>query len=184
MTTFQICKSAIALAVVMAATTPLAGVPISKADYAAAKERISAEHKVDKAACNKRSGNAKDICQEQANGKESIAYAELEYAYTGKPGDASKVSIAKADATFETAKERCDDKAGNPKDVCRAEAKAAHVRALADAKVSDQAVAAAKDATDDKRDADYKVAAEKCDSQAGDAKATCINTAQAHYNKH
>ncbi|WP_269533890.1 hypothetical protein [Chitinimonas sp. BJYL2] len=181
MTTLQYRKSTFALALALA-TTSLFAAPVSKADYAAAKERISAEHKVDKAACNNRSGNAKDICQEQAAGKESIARAELEYAYTGKPADAGKVAIAKADANFENAKERCDDKAGNPKDVCRAEAKAAHVRALADAKVTDQAVDAAKEAREDKRDADYKVAAEKCDGQAGAAKTECIRVAKAHFN--
>jgi len=39
------------------------------------------------------------------------------------------------------------------------------------------------DANQDKRDADYKVAAEKCDTMSGDAKSSCIANAKAHYGK-
>jgi hypothetical protein len=42
---------------------------------------------------------------------------------------------------------------------------------------------ARKEAADDKRDGDYKVAAEKCDAMAGDAKASCIATAKADFGK-
>ena len=38
---------------------------------------------------------------------------------------------------------------------------------------------ARKDAAEDKRDAEYKVAVEKCDSLAGDAKDTCVRDAKA-----
>ena len=39
------------------------------------------------------------------------------------------------------------------------------------------------DANKDKRDADYKVAAEKCDALAGDPKAACIADAKARFGK-
>jgi hypothetical protein len=42
---------------------------------------------------------------------------------------------------------------------------------------------AKKEASDDKRDADYKVAVEKCDAMAGDAKASCIAAAKAKSGK-
>ena len=42
---------------------------------------------------------------------------------------------------------------------------------------------ARKDAAEDKRDADYKVAAEKCDALAGDPKTGCMNAAKAKYGK-
>jgi hypothetical protein len=56
---------------------------MSKADYTAAKTRISAEYKSDKAACASLAGNAKDICIQEAKAKEKVARAELEYGYTG-----------------------------------------------------------------------------------------------------
>lgn len=156
---------------------------ITKADYQASKTRISAEYKVDKAACTSLHGNAKDICVEEAKAKEKVALAELEYSFTGKPKDRNKVLIAKAESTYAIAKEKCDDKAGNDKDVCVKEAKAVKVKALADAKLGKEIGEARKDAADDKRDADYKVTIEKCDALAGDAKVSCVNSAKAKFGK-
>lgn len=112
-----------------------------------------------------------------------MALAELTYSYSGKVDDRNKVLVAKAESAYAVAKERCDDQAGNAKDVCRKEAKAVEVKALADAKLGKEIGEARKDAASDKRDADYKVAVEKCDALAGDAKASCVATAKASYGK-
>ena len=156
---------------------------MSKDEHKAGKDRIEAEYKADKAACDSLARNAKDICQEEAKGKEKVAKAELEYAYTGKPDDANKVLKTRAEATYAIAKERCDDKAGNDKDVCVKEAKAAETKALADIKLGKKVGEARNDAADDKRNAEYKVAAEKCEALAGDAKSSCIANAKATYGK-
>ncbi len=74
------------------------------------------------------------------------------------------------------------------------EAKAAHMKAKADAKVdrvaadtsnksAEKTAEARRDAAEDKRDADYKVAIEKCDSLAGAAKDTCVTNAKVKYGK-
>jgi len=149
----------------------------------AAKDQATATYKADKAACDKLAGNTKDICVQEAKAKEKVAKAEAEYAHTGKDSDRSKVAFAKADGAYDVAKERCDDKSGNDKDVCVKEAKAAHVKAKADAKVSKEGASARKDAVADKNDAEYKVAAEKCDAMSGDAKKSCIDAAKAKYGK-
>ncbi len=156
---------------------------MNKADYKAAKSSIAATYKTDRASCASLAANAKDICMETAQGKEKVALAELEYGYTGKAADQNKILTAQAHATYAVAKERCDDLAGNPKDVCMSEAKAVHVKALADAKMGKTVAEARKDATADKRDADYKVATEKCDALAGDAKIACIAGAKATFGK-
>ncbi len=155
---------------------------ISKAEYKADKARISEEYKTGKAACNSQAGNAKDICVEEAKGKEKVARAELEYSYSGKSKDQTKVLVAKAKSTYDVAKQKCSDKAGNDKDVCVQEAKASETAALADAMVGKQIHEATKEADEDKRNADYKVAVEKCNSLAGDAKANCITAAKAKYD--
>src|SRR5665647_1967730 len=103
---------------------------MSKAEYKADKTRISADYKADKAACAPLAGNAKDICVEEAKAKEKVARAELEYSYSGKPGDQTKVLVAKAKSAYAVAKEKCDDKSGNDKDVCVKEAKAVETKAL------------------------------------------------------
>jgi hypothetical protein len=154
-----------------------------KADYRAGKTRIDAQYKADKAPCASLAGNARDICVEQAKGRQRVARAELEYAYTGKPRDRDKVLRARADAAYGVARERCDDLAGNPKDVCVKEAKAARTKALADAKMENKVGEAEHDAAVTKRDADYRVAAEKCDALAGDAKASCVANAKADFGK-
>ena len=156
---------------------------MSKANYQAEKERISAEYKADKVACSSRSGNANDICVEQAKGKEKLALAQLEYAYTGKAEDQNKIMKTKAEVDYAVAKEKCDDLAGNAKDVCVKEAQAAETKALADAKLDKKVGEARTEAVDDKRDAEYKVAAEKCDTLAGDAKASCMSAAKLKFGK-
>jgi len=175
-------KASIVLAAMLA--LPFANAAtMAKSDYKASKSRISADYKADKAACAALSGNTKDICVQEAKGKESVAKAELEFAYTGKSADSNKVLVAKAKSVYAVAKERCDDKAGNAKDVCVKEAKAVETKALADAKMGKQIVEAKKDAAQEKRDADYKVAIEKCDALSGDAKSSCVANAKSTFGK-
>lgn len=186
MLTLQHCKTGLAtaaIATLFAASGAFAAGTISKADLSAAKSRISADYKAEQAMCAKFSGNEKDVCVLQAKGKEKVALAELTFKDTGKDSDANKLAVAKADANYAVAKEMCDDKGGNVKDVCVTEAKATHTKALADAKLTKKVVEAQDDATAKIRDADYKLAAEKCDSLAGDAKASCIAAAKARFNK-
>lgn len=156
---------------------------MTKPEYEASKTGISTSYKVDKRACSSFSGNAKDVCVEEAQAKEKVARAELEVAFTGKAADENKLLVARAEAAYAVAKEKCDDHSGNAKDVCVAEAKAIETKALADAKLGKEVRQSKKDASDDKRDASYKVASEKCDALAGDAKSACMSTAKAKFGK-
>ena len=86
-------------------------------------------------------------------------------------------------ADYKSDKAACDKLSGNEKDVCVKEAKATHEKALADAKLNKKVSAAKKEAAQDKRDADYKVTIEKCDSMSGDAKSACVKAAKQRYGK-
>ena len=156
---------------------------MSKADYNSAKTRINASYKAEHSACASQTANAKDICVEEASAKQKVARAELEFDYSGKPAEQTKLKQAKAEAAYAVAKEKCDDQSGNAKDVCVQEAKAVEVKALADAKMGQQIGEAKVDASDAKRDANYKVAVEKCDAMAGDAKASCLSAAKVSFGK-
>ncbi len=156
---------------------------MSKPDYQTGKARVSADYKADKTACAALANNAKDICMEEAKGREKVALAELEYGYSAKAKDQNKLLLARAEATYGVAKEKCDDLSGNAKDVCVQQAKAVHVKAKADVKLGSTIAEARTDAASDKKDADYKVAAEKCDALAGDAKSSCIAAAKARFGK-
>ena len=167
---------------------------ISKDDYKAGKDSIAAAYNSAKADCASLSGNPNDICVAEAKGKEKIARAELEARYKPSRTTHYQVRVAKAEADYAVAKERCDDLAGNAKDVCVKEAKAAEATAKADAKAqmktadanataNKKTADARKDATADKLDAEYAVAKEKCDTYAGGAKDHCLVQAKAQFGK-
>jgi hypothetical protein len=178
---------------------------LSDTDFSAGKARIKADYKVDKKACDAMASNAKDICVAEAKGKEAVALAELDNSHKPTAKTHNKASIAKAEAAYGVAKEKCDDLAGNPKDVCVKEAKAALTAAKADADVQMKTSAAnttvkektndakAKansetkevraDAAADKRAAQLKVAEEKCDALASTTKDNCLKDAKAAYGK-
>lgn len=165
------------------AFAPAFSAPISKADFNAGKSRISAEYAASKATCKSLAGNAKDICMEEAKGKEKVARAELQYSYSEKRTDMTKVGEARAKAAYDVAKEKCDDLAGNAKSVCVKEAKAVETKALVDARMAGKISETRKDGAQDKMDADYKVAVEKCETLAGDAKSSCVAQARAKFGK-
>jgi hypothetical protein len=156
---------------------------LDNAFYDASKTQIEADYKRDRAACDSFSGNTRDVCVEKAKAREKVARADLEYRNSGKASDADTLAIVKADTEYDVAKEMCDDRSGNSKDVCTAEAKAAHVRAVTDAKTSKKVADATRAAADDKREADYKVETAKCDALAGDAKAECVKSAKMRFGK-
>jgi hypothetical protein len=106
---------------------------ISDSEAAAAKSAIEADYKAARAACDRMSGNAKDLCMAAAGGGEKVAKAELEHRRSGSAADARKVALARADADFDLAKERCDDFGGPDKDVCMKRAQDSYARAKADA---------------------------------------------------
>ena len=124
-----------------------------------------------------------DVCAETAKGKEKVAKAENEAAYKDTEKARYDAKVARAEADYAVAKEKCDDRKGNDKDVCVKEAKAAETKAKADAKATHVSADSRKDAAEDKRTADYKVAVEKCDSMSGDAKNQCVKDAKARYGK-
>lgn len=106
---------------------------MSKDSYKAEKDVIVADHKAAKSACAAQSGNQKDICLAKAKGKEKVALAELEASYKPSAKSQFEARIAKAEADYTVAREQCDDQAGDAKDVCIKEAKAAEAAAKAEA---------------------------------------------------
>jgi hypothetical protein len=167
----------------LAATTSMAADDAAKKNYQAEKNRIEAAYKGDAERCKSLSGNAKDVCQAEAKGKQKIAKADAYAAYRGTDASRKDAALARADADYSVAKEKCDDLAGNPKDVCVKEAKATHTKAKADAKANAKVTEVRKDAAENARDANFEVAKQRCDSLAGDAKTRCIDEAKARFGK-
>lgn len=109
---------------------------MSKEDYSAAKARVEAEGDRAEAQCKTMQGNAKDICEKEAEGKEKVAKAELEQQYKPSAGNARKVQEAKVDTEYDLAKEKCEDQNGSAKNACEKEAKAQQARGKAQLKAA------------------------------------------------
>jgi hypothetical protein len=167
---------------------------MSSSDFNAGKSRLQSDYKTEKAACSSRAGNAKYICMAEAKGKEDVAKAELEHSYKPTLKTQYQVNVAKGEATYELAKQKCDAMSGNPKDVCIKEAKSALTAAKADATVQKKTAEANSmasrenketraNASADKRAAELKVAEEKCDALSLNAKDNCMAAAKAKFGK-
>ena len=178
---------------------------VPKDDYQAGKNRIAAESKAAKAACTSLFGNARDVCEAEANGRGKVAGAELDASYGPTLKSRNEVRVVKAEADHAAARQRCDDLAGNAKDVCIKEATAVETAAKADAKAqlttanakavanetsasafskaNAQAATAREEAAKLTNDAQYAVAVEKCDVYAGEAKDVCLNSAKVRFGK-
>lgn len=197
--------NAIAFAVGLASCAGAMAQGMSNDAYKAGRVEIAAAYRSAKAGCASYTGNAHDICVVDAKGREKVANAELDAGYKPSTKTRHLARVAKAEADYSAAKERCDDGAGYAKDVCVKQAKAARTAAKADAKAqlktSDanamadeksaesrreahrQAAAARKEAAQDKLDARYGVAQQQCDMYADGAKDHCLDQAKARFGK-
>jgi hypothetical protein len=171
-----------------------AAAPLSEDGYKTAKKDADAQYGIDKGGCTSLSANAKDICHAQAKGRFEIAKADAEVAYKNTAKHREQARVARAEAAYHVAVEKCDDLAGNPKDVCVKEAKAALVAGKSEAKVDRVAADTRKDgaekrgearaeANEETRNAQFKVAIEKCDKFSGDAKTVCVANAKSDFGK-
>ncbi|WP_295442107.1 hypothetical protein [uncultured Thiodictyon sp.] len=178
---------------------------MTKDAYKAAEAQIATEYTADKAKCNALAANAKDICIAEAKGKAKVASAELEANYEPSAKHHYKAVVAKAEADYAVADEKCDDQAGNAKDLCVKEAKAVETRVRADAeaqlkmteanktasdkstaadtKAKEAGVSARQDAAAEKGDANYAVAKEKCAALMAPDSDRCLKDAKAKYGK-
>ena len=176
-----------------------------KDDYQAGKNRIAAESKAATAACTSLFGNARDVCETEASGSGKVANAELDASYGPTLKSRNQVRVVKAEADHAAARQRCEDLAGNAKDVCIKEATAIETAAKADAKAqlttanakavaneasasafskaNAQAATAREEAAKVTNDAQYAVAVEKCDVYAGAAKDICLDRAKVRFGK-
>jgi hypothetical protein len=171
------------LAAALCATGISAHAAISNEEHKAAVQNAEMSYKSAKAACASLAGNARDVCNAEANVQKVHAIAKSDGDFKNTPKAVYDGRKDVASAEYDLAKAKCDALAGNAKDVCVKEAKAVEVHAQADAKAGTKISEARADANDAKSTANYKVAIEKCDTFSGDAKDACVKEAKARFNK-
>ena len=160
-----------------------AATPEARAAWQQARDMADANYKNARARCDVLAGNPKDLCVAEAKAQrvheQESARARLEdtlKAYT-------RARMRIASANYDRDKARCAGFAGNDKDVCQAQAKAALVAAQADAKADSKTIEARNEARDDKLEAAWRVAKQRCDAFAGAAKDQCLASAKTEFGK-
>lgn len=94
--------------------------------------------------------------------------------------DEYKAGKDKIEADYKVDKAKCDALKDNAKDVCNKEAKGKEKVSLAELEQQYQpSDKHARSVQEEKVDAMYQVAKEKCDDQKGDAKSACVKQAKA-----
>jgi hypothetical protein len=157
--------------------------PEVKMAYQQSVEMAAANYKNARAQCDVVTGNPKDLCIAEAKAARVRAEEEARAKYEDTLKAYTRARLRIADANYDRDKTRCAGLAGNDKDVCQAQAKAALVAARADAKADQKTIEARNEARDDKLDAAWKVAMERCDAFAGAAKDQCVSDAKVQFGK-
>ena len=166
----------------------------SKEAYDTANSEADLNFETAKQKCQSFSGNAQDICLTEAKGNHSVARAQAEANYKGTERARLKAAKSKVEAEYQVAEERCDDLSGNRKDICQQEAKAEKTKGYEAAKLASKNAEATTEFMNTKkeakeqagqalRDADYKVAIEKCDQFSGKTKEQCVQDAKNKFGK-
>lgn len=181
----------------MAALGVVVSIGIAGCDSLDSEARVdrpdtSMTQNINEADCDRLTGNAKDVCVEEAKSLERVAEAEFAAMENSTEENRYDLLMARADAERSVARQRCQDLAGNARDVCLKEADRAHADAGAEAKLTletsdanetarEATVEAREEAAETMQDAEFGLAREKCDAFAGDLKDDCIEQAKADF---
>lgn len=152
------------------------------ATYRTMTQQADADYKVAKAQCKDMSGNARNLCMEEAK----VVHARAELAalteYNNTPKGRTKARTELANADYALAKVKCADTSGAEKDSCMSNARAVHTAALADVKADRNMQVASTGTTDTMSpvtrtttsDATKSAAVDKCAQVAGSPNTGCL----------
>jgi hypothetical protein len=156
---------------------------MSSTVYEAAHDQLKASYKAERAACDKLSANAREVCVRTAKGREKVALAHLRYQRSGDDEDLIKVVEARYEARFEVARQACNDQTGHARDLCVASAWAERDKARASARMTRDINQARGEVEDAKDRADYALARAHCDALSRQAKDACVASARARFGQ-
>lgn len=183
------------LAVMLGAAAMAQAAPaMSKDAMQAQKKSITANYDAAEARCKLRKGLDRDVCVAAAKGEREVAEAELAQRYEPSVRNDEKLRLARADAAFEVAREKCEQYEGDAKDVCRKDAKAVQAAAHAQAKLQTPAApsrvvpaaapaVAVAPAANPQLEAQFLAARERCEMMQGEARAACLVSARQRFGK-
>jgi hyperosmotically inducible protein len=129
--------------------------------YKQADNQAASDYKAAKAACDSQSGNAKDVCVEQAKATRAHSEASAVAQYKNDKRSVEKAAISVANADYDVAKAQCAAMSGGDKDSCLSTAKSTQTAAIDNAKAGKAA-------------ADVARTGENCSAMTGADKASCM----------
>src|SRR5262245_29882834 len=103
----------------------MAGACAEGAPYAMELDRIESDYKVARERCETGDGQSRNVCVAEARAGRRIAQADLTARSSGTPKSQYDARVARAEAEFEVAKERCGDHAGHQRELCIHDARTA-----------------------------------------------------------
>jgi hypothetical protein len=110
-----------------------AGPPnMSVAEYVAAKRQLSTALQAANAVCRADAKSGGELCLTDAMGRDWIAKADLEVAYRSTPRSRFEANVARAEAHFWLARERCDEITQPDRPGCLQDANAVRLAARAE----------------------------------------------------
>ncbi len=109
---------------------------MDKSAYTAEREKIEADLKVAKKACDPLKGNEQDKCKAEAKYNEQKAKADLEVKYKGTADAAYDAAVKTAKAKHDWDKQKCHDMKGAEQSACKKQASADEKKTIADAKAA------------------------------------------------
>ncbi|WP_020651667.1 BON domain-containing protein [Massilia niastensis] len=177
-------KTFIATLIATAAGASIAIAPAvaqAKDAYQRATDKASADYRVAKDRCDKKGGDAEEVCVAEAKLMRAKAEAA---AVTKYRKDASELHAARdkvIQAEYELAEEKCETMTGDAEDKCTADAKAVRTAALAELKgTRDGATVVGASGSgglvtsSDTRDPVKSAAVDRCEKMTGDARTACL----------
>jgi hypothetical protein len=135
--------------------------PSTRNDEKVVDAKADAAYDVAKEKCDELTGNNKDVCVKEAKAARTKAKAD------------AKVNKAQADANRPAAT--------NPVTGATGATPVTGPTSMTGTSPANNVATVRKDAAEEKREADYKVAKEKCDALAGNAKDSCESAAKSRY---
>jgi hypothetical protein len=174
---------AASIAAIGFASTATAASTAAKDTYSLARQSADTDYQRAQAQCNALTGVPKNVCAAEAEAVRTRATSSAKVQYKGTRQAHANARIAVANADFAVAQAKCENHTGNKKEVCLKEAAAAKVAIKANATADKKIIAARDEAAEKTRDANYKVALEKCGAYAGATASNCVAAAKARFAK-
>jgi hypothetical protein len=166
---------------------------MSKETYEAQQVRVEADYDAAQARCKALAGNGRDVCRQQARGERDIAQAALALQYQPTADNDEKLRIARAEAAYAVARQRCKTLDGSGRDICNKDARAVLAAARAEAKLqkdvvaqqmrSDTVVRERTEREEKIAQAQFNAARERCEMLPDEGRDNCLRDAKRRFGR-